>query len=255
MIATSRPRRHARTRPVPHLALALVSLAAVSGLAACGDDDEGSVAAEACDAAVALDAAFAAAPQDPAGFGPYAEAELVPVADRLVEHLDGDAREAAEALRDVYGTIATTGDPAAMETPEAAEARAAVGAAIHDGCDLEAVEISAIEYAFVGAPAELPAGRVSFALANDGVEEHEMVLFQRAAGVTDTLEDLLALPEEEAFSKLRFTGVAFGAPGTTSHVAVDLTPGTYFLVCFIPQGGEDGPPHFTGGMQHTLTVT
>lgn len=94
---------------------------------------------------------------------------------------------------------------------------------------------------------------MSFALENAGVEEHEMVLFRRNDGVTDSLDQLLELGEEEIFSKLTFTGVTFGGPGTTSYTAMDLEPGTYFLLCFIPQG-EDGPPHFIGGMKHTVTV-
>ena len=61
---------------------------------------------------------------------------------------------------------------------------------------------------------------------------------------------------EEAMADLTFTGVAFGGPDTTSYAAVDLEPGTYYLVCFIPVGGgEDGPPHFMEGMQHTIAVT
>ncbi len=48
-------------------------------------------------------------------------------------------------------------------------------------------------------------------------------------------------------AKLQFTGVTFGGPRTTNYVAVDLTPGDYFLVCFIHQGGgEDGPPQLPG---------
>jgi hypothetical protein len=36
---------------------------------------------------------------------------------------------------------------------------------------------------------------------------------------------------------------------------LDLEPGRYAAVCFIPiGGGEDGPPHFTGGMVAELEV-
>ena len=80
-----------------------------------------------------------------------------------------------------------------------------------------------------------------------------MVLFRRNDGVTENLGELMELPEEDLMSKVTFTGVTFGGPGTTNYVAMDLEPGTYFLLCFIPQG-EDGPPRFMGGMQHTVTV-
>lgn len=246
--------RTRRTRSFTTLALASISLTA---FAACGGDDaeSSSLDAAACDAAVAYGAAFAQAPEDPAEIQGFAMDQLVPIGDTFVEHLRGDDKKAAETLRDAFVEVGNTGDPSLLEAPATAAAVTTVGQAIHDGCDLQAVDIEAVEYAFVGAPSTLPAGRVSFALQNTGVEDHEMVLFKAADGVTQTLEELLALPEDEGMAQLQFTGVAFGGPDTTSYVAVDLDPGTYFLVCFIPQGGgEDGAPHFMAGMQHTITV-
>lgn len=243
-----------RSRSVATILLGAMSLTA---FAACGgdDDDSASVDAAACDAAVAYGAAFAQAPEDPAEIGPFAMDQLVPIADTLVEHLEGDAKESAETMREAFVEVGNTGNPELLFGPENAEATTAVGKAIHDGCDVQQVDIEAIEYVFQNSPAELDAGRVSFALENTGVEEHEMVLFKAADGVTETLTELLALPEEEQMSKMEFTGVTFGGPGTTNYVAVDLEPGRYFLVCFIPQGGaEDAPPHFVGGMQATITV-
>lgn len=245
------PRRHLRT-----LSAAAVSVVSLISLSACGSDDDASVSAAACDAAVGLSSAFGAAPQDPAEFAPFVEQQLMPFAHTLSAELDGEAADAASVLADTYMNIADTGDPSALDTPAVAEAQSTVGEAIHAGCDLQQVNVKAIEYAYDGAPDELKAGRVSFALSNEGVEQHEMVLFRRADGETDSFEELSKLPEDEMMSKVAFTGVAFGDPGTTAYAAMDLEPGTYFLVCFIPQGGgEDGPPHFMAGMQHTLTVT
>jgi hypothetical protein len=246
--------RTSRTRSLATLVLASVSLTA---FAACGGDDDSSssVDAAACDAAVAYGAAFAQAPQEPAEFKSFAMDQLVPIADTLVDNLDGDAKKSAETVRQAFVEIGNTGDPSLLEAPDTAAAIGAVGKAVHDGCDLQAVDIEAVEYTFQNAPTTLEAGRVSFALANTGVEDHEMVLFKAADGVTEPLSDLLALPEEEGMAKLQFTGVTFGGPDTTNYVAVDLEAGTYFLVCFIPQGGgEDGPPHFMAGMQSTITV-
>ena len=246
-----------RTRTHRSLAAAALASLALTAFAACGGDDDSSssVTASACDAAVAYGAAFAQAPEDPAQIQSFATDTLVPIADTLVAGLDGDAQDAAETMRDAFAGVGESGDPSALEAPETAEAIATVGKAVHEGCDLQAVDIDAVEYVFENAPTTLDAGRVSFALANQGVEDHEMVLFKAADGVTEPLGELLALPEDEAMSKLQFTGVTFGGPGTTNYVAVDLTPGQYYLVCFLPQGGgEDGPPHFIAGMQHTITV-
>jgi hypothetical protein len=240
------------------IAAIAVSVVAVSALAACGSDDDSksdAVAAAACDAAIDYGVAFSQAPQDPAEFATYAQERLVPIGDTLVANLTGDSKTAAVTLRDTFATIAETGDPSALESPEASAATGTVGQAIHNGCGMQAVDIKAIEYSYVDAPSTLKAGAVSFSLKNEGVEEHEMVLFKRADGVTETLDQILELPEDEQMSKIAFTGVTFGAPDTTNYVAVDLEPGTYFLLCFIPQGGaEDGPPHFLGGMKQTIEV-
>lgn len=245
------------TTPTTRLAAAVLALAGIAGLAACGDDADAALATEACDAAVELGSAMSAMPEDPAELGGFVESTLVPLGDTLVATMTGDGADAAKVLGATFASVAETGDPTPLfEDPATAEAQSTIGAAVHADCELEAVDISAVEYAYEGAPDELAAGRVSFALTNDGVEDHEMVLFRRADGVTDSFETLSQLPEDELFSKLTFVGVAFGGPDSTTYTALDLEAGTYFLVCFIPQGGgEEGPPHFMGGMQHTLVVT
>lgn len=255
MYRTHRHHRSFAHRPALRALAATAAVAiATTGMAACEDDDTATtISAEACAASVDLAAAFGQAPEDPAEFGPFVEEVLVPIGETLAANLTGDAGTAAGVLHGVYLSVAESGDASALESPEAVAARTTVGAAIHGGCDLEAVSIEAIEYAFVGAPDTLPAGRVSFELTNNGVEEHELVLFRRADGVTESLDELLAMPEDSVFSKLEFVGVTFGGPDTTNYVTVDLEPGTYFLVCFIPQG-EDGPPHFMGGMKQTISV-
>jgi len=238
---------------------AVLSLSLATGLAACGDDDdrEAATPAEVCDAAVDLGAAFGAVPEDPAEMGAFAAETLVPVSDAFVEGYgdDGPEAEAAATLSDAFAAMADSGDPSAFEDPDVAEAQSVIGADVHDGCPLEAIDVTAVEYAFQGVPEELTAGRTSFALTNAGVEDHEMVLFRLNDGVDMTLDDLLDAGEE-AFADLTFTGVAFGGPDTTAYTVVDLEPGTYFLLCFIPVGGgDDGPPHFMEGMRQTITVT
>jgi hypothetical protein len=236
---------------------AALSLTLAAGLAGCGDDSDRTEAAPpaACDAAVDLGAAFGAAPEDPAEMGPFVEEVLVPVGQAFVDAFDDDPEaDAAATLDATFVAMAETGDPSALEDPAVVEAQATIGAAVHDGCALETVDATAVDYAFQDVPAELEAGRTSFALTNEGVEDHEMVLFRLNDGVDLTLDELIE-SGEEAFADVTFTGVTFGAPETTSYTVVDLEPGTYFLLCFIPVGGgEDGPPHFMEGMRQTITV-
>ena len=86
------------------------------------------------------------------------------------------------------------------------------------------------------------------------------------------LDPSAALPEDEAFSKVGFIGVAMAGPGEAAAEAVSATePGQYLMVCFIPQGTMsipsqapdasgpptglgDGPPHFTLGMAQEFTI-
>ena len=51
-----------------------------------------------------------------------------------------------------------------------------------------------------------------------------------------------------------------GAPGASEYAIADLTPGTYAMLCFVPEGttSEDaygtGQPHFMRGMVFEFTV-
>jgi hypothetical protein len=90
-------------------------------------------------------------------------------------------------------------------------------------------------------------------------------------GETMSITEILALPEEEAMTKVSFVGGTFAMPGdenNTGATFVDLTPGEYAFVCSVPVGAtpdnipalesgefEGGPPHFTQGMVAEFTVT
>jgi hypothetical protein len=134
-------------------------------------------------------------------------------------------------------------------------------------CGWPTVEATAKEYAFTGIPDTVDAGDVVLALTNDGKEVHEMNVMRINDGVTESIDDLLKLPEEEAQTKTTQTGSAFAVPGTTGYAAATLKPGRYAVVCFIPQGttpdkmdamqsGEaSGTPHAMMGMHTEFTVS
>jgi hypothetical protein len=91
-------------------------------------------------------------------------------------------------------------------------------------------------------------------------EAHEIGVARIADGVTETVDELLALPEEEVGAKLEFANGAFAPAGGTSGVTMDLAPGRYLYACFIPTGsiGDQegtGAPHFTAGMFGEFTVS
>jgi hypothetical protein len=128
------------------------------------------------------------------------------------------------------------------------------------GCETAAeLDVRGIDYGFEGLPTEVDAGRVAIRFTNETEhdEAHEMVLFRRLPGTDETVEELLALPEEEAMAKMAMAGVVFAdAPGSEAIAMLDLEAGDYIALCFIPTGGgEDGPPHFTSGMVAELSVS
>jgi hypothetical protein len=253
------------------IAAAGLALLSAVGLAACGDDDAdsassatdraggpSSVTADSayCDDALAWYAVFNEAPQDdPAVMQEYAGTTLSGAADKLAASLPAEASDAGSALATAVRDVAETGSPEVLFSPDTAAALATIGGTVYNGCDLNTLDVRAVEYAYEGLPDDLDAGPAVFKLENEGVEEHEIVMFRRNDGVTASLDEILEMPEDQLMQNVTFAGVAFGAPGTTAYTATDLSPGTYFFLCFIPVGGADGPPHFMEGMQQTVTVS
>lgn len=253
-----------------------VGLATVVALAllgaACGDDDDDAAADEDteqstdttgasgsgepaegdgdtaafCDARAQLEAEFNEQPPDPAA--------VTAAIDDLESAAPAELAESAGGLGEILAASAESGeDP--VQDPAFAGHLAPIDEFVLAECGFETVEVNAVDYAFEGLPGSLPAGQTAIALANDGAEPHEMVIFRRAEGETRTPEELFALPEEEIFTALTFAGAAQAEPGQTGLTIADLEPGSYVATCFVPTGGaEDGPPHFMQGMTAEFEV-
>lgn len=262
---------------------------AVAGLlaAGCGDDDDTessdttaseSAAADAagsdtqayCDAALAIetsgepDVDFATATEEEIteATKEFAADTLRPLADDLLAAAPAEVRPNLDIQSDALDEMAETGEFAVFETPDVAAASQATHAYDLDTCRWQAVAVDAADYSFAGLPDELDAGVVSFELTNGGAEVHEMVLLRKNDGVTETFDELLALPEEEAMQKVTMVGLAGPVPpGEPGYAVVDLEAGDYMAACFIPVGTlsfdgppPEGPPHMMQGMTHQLTV-
>jgi hypothetical protein len=241
------------------VAAGALTLTLALGVVACGDDDDdaqgATLAPDVCAAAQELGSLFTQMPQDPAQIGSFAKDTALPIVERIKAGATGPAADQVAHLEMVFTDMGASGDPSALESPEYASAAAAVGAMVHDDCGAHKASVKAVDYKFEGVPEEVDAGLASFKFTNGGGEEHEMVMFRRADGVTESLDELLALPEDQSMSKIEMAGVTFASPGDTSYLSADLQPGTYFLVCFIPVGGgEEGEPHFMHGMKAEFTV-
>lgn len=211
----------------------------------------------ACAAYLGLTAMFNSDAPDP-------EAIMAAVGElqaNLPEEIAGDLTVMLDAVGSVLESQGE--DFSAMETPEFAEAQSAADTWMFENCTFDtAIEVSAEDFHFVGIPDEISAGNVAFLITNNGEESHEMVLLRKNDDTTETWTELIAMPEEEALALVTFAGAAFlPAPGSAALTAVELTPGDYAAICFIPIGTHmtegvegSGPPHFTGGMIHEFTV-
>jgi hypothetical protein len=213
----------------PHLRRAVLAAAVATGFAVIGavpaaasTAPDASAAPDAdpyCGAHLALEAALAT--EDPAQIDPAVEALQA---------------AAPPELADAVQTVLDNADSSPTD-PVFAEAYGQLADYLVGSCGFMAVDVLATEYAFAGIPEELPAGPTVFSLTAGGEEAHELVLVRRNDGVTDSVADLLTMPEEELFSKITFVGITFAVPeGAPGRLVADLPPGEYIAVCTFPVG-------------------
>jgi hypothetical protein len=122
-------------------------------------------------------------------------------------------------------------------------------------------EVTLLDYSF-DLPERVAAGPQVWHVANQGAEPHELVIYKPAAGLT--ADDLIALltaseaspgTEEGAAAEPPFTevgGMQALASGQSGWVVLDLEPGEYVAVCYVPN--PDGVPHLMLGMIQGFTV-
>jgi hypothetical protein len=251
----------------------LIVLALLVG-AACGDDDgedagssrstttardttEDTAAGETVPAEAdafcqaVLDAEEATLTEDPARIGP-----AIAVA---VDAAPADQRPAVE-------TVATEIEAGNPGSPAFTEAYLQLTEFAITDCGFVEVATTATEYSFGGLPDELDAGPTVVELDNQGSEIHQLMLL-RVADEGSELGDLETMTEEELTDLGPVAGGAFAGPGETGSGMIDLQPGRYIAVCFLPTGatpenmpaiqsGElQGQAHSTQGMIQELHVT
>jgi uncharacterized cupredoxin-like copper-binding protein len=119
---------------------------------------------------------------------------------------------------------------------------------------VNAITIKGGDFSF-DTPAAVSAGLVTITFENVGQEVHHLQLVQLNEGVT-VAQVLAALPQGDAALLALLKGIDGGVgpldPGGSAQVTVDLAPGNYLLLCFVP--GHDGVPHLAKGMITPLTV-
>ena len=114
-----------------------------------------------------------------------------------------------------------------------------------------------IDYKFKGVPKTLSAGRTTFVIRNGGTMDHMAVLLKMKPGTDTSIDELLALPPDQAERYVDVLGSVeidkVAIDGTTSTMTTKLKKGTYSLVCFA-QNRDTEQPHFMKGMKTSFTV-
>lgn len=211
------------------------------------------------------DVEFETATEDEIGaaIGEFA-GRLDPLLDDVDAHAPDEVKEPVDTITALLRESLEMGEPV-FQQPAFWEAAATVGQHVLANCGVGQMSVTGIDYEFQGVPDTLTAGNLALDFTNEGSEVHEMTVFRISDGVTESIGELLDLPEEEVGQKIQFVSTVFAEPGSGNLAFVELSAGNYAVVCFIPVGatnaealrsGELGefPPHFTQGMVAEFTV-
>ena len=238
---------------------------------ACGDDDDDSAGdmSEYCEASLALETApepdidfETATPEEiTAATKSFATETFIPLAQRLRETAADEVMDDIDIGMAALDDLAETGDfEASLGTPEVDAALDRLHAHDLETCEWNTVDVTAADYAFQGVPTSSTAGVTSFEFTNGGTEVHEMVLFRRNDGVTETVDELLAMPEDEVETKTTMIAGTGARPERPEYAVADLTAG-HVRDALLRPGGHDergrirhGQPHFMRGMVYEFTV-
>jgi uncharacterized cupredoxin-like copper-binding protein len=101
----------------------------------------------------------------------------------------------------------------------------------------------------------LAAGKHMINVINDGAQAHEVVIGELAPG--KTAQDIANWVEKDMMKGpppgKPIAGIAALAKGRSGMFPVDLKPGKYALICFVPDA-KDGKGHASHGMFQEITV-
>lgn len=135
----------------------------------------------------------------------------------------------------------------------AACSTASAGTSTAPAAQIPEITIKANDYSF-DAPDQIEAGLIKVNLVNNGQEPHHAQLVRLNEGVTlDQFQAALHKGEAAVFPLIALVGgPGLVDPGLASHVTLDLMPGQYVLLCFVPS--HDGMPHLAKGMVRPIVV-
>jgi hypothetical protein len=120
-------------------------------------------------------------------------------------------------------------------------------------------ELPAADVAFMLSDYEIKAskpltrGRHTIRIRNYAAQPHEVMIFRLLPGKTeaDLMKFLSAMSGD--VPAVPIGGVAPMSQGTANNLAVDLEPGSYIMMCFVPDV-KDGKSHLEHGMINRFTI-
>lgn len=114
------------------------------------------------------------------------------------------------------------------------------------------VTLTLADYSFTPS-APLTAGKQTIRVVNSAAQPHEVVFIRLVPGKTGA--DVAAFAEKPVGTPPGevIGGASFIAGPGENFVELDLTPGKYAMICFIPDA-KDGKPHFVHGMIQEFTI-
>jgi uncharacterized cupredoxin-like copper-binding protein len=116
------------------------------------------------------------------------------------------------------------------------------------------VTVTLSDYAFT-ASAPLTAGTHTIRVENTGPQLHELTIERLAPGKTIAdWQRWLAGGMKGEPPSMPVGGFAGPDSGKVGWVTVTLTPGSYLLLCYVPDV-KDGAPHFVHGMVKEITIS
>ena len=99
-------------------------------------------------------------------------------------------------------------------------------------------------------PARVPTGPQVWQVVNDGPQPHEMAMLRVLPG--HTVEEVMAALRDGGEAAAHTLAVPYGgvqamADGLLGYIDLDLEPGSYIILCFVPDPAT-GQPHLALGM-------
>ncbi len=262
------------------MALAGLIVAGVGGCGGGDDDDSSSDTTESdqdeatetsaaddidiqafCHGFTAVDKAFFRLPDDPDALADFVEANITPHIEPTVANAPPELAENVRVMFDALESALTNADFSAFGTPDFVAAQSAVYPELAETCGLGSLDAVAIDYGFEGVPATLPAGTTIVTLDNQSAagEFHELTIARINDGVTETVEQILAMSDTDAAARVALAASASAEVGEIGGATIDLVPGRYLYACFVPMGSigaqeGTGDPHYLSGMYGEFTV-